>query len=441
MPLPTAIMGGYGFDDMRSMDCTSCAKTFVGFGFGAIQGGLFLHEAQTSGVFSRLTVAEVDPELVRQVRQGAGRFTVNIAARDGMRRAEVGPVEILDPADAADRRLLITRIAQADEAATAVPSVDVYGNGDGSIAGVLAEGLVRRTRPAPLVIYAAENHNHAAEILAERVARCRPEAPARAEFLNTVIGKMSGVVRGVKQIHVLGLAPLVEGADRAFLVEEFNRILVSRPARTARAIQVFVEKQNLLPFEEAKLYGHNAAHALLAYVAGELGLATIAQAPSVPGLVPFVRDAFVREAGLALRTAHAGLDPLFTPEGFTAYADDLLDRMTRPGLNDTIERVGRDPARKLGYDDRLIGTLRLCLAHGAGGARFAFGAACAYARLRPEAERATDLYAALCGIWGRDDPVLRAPLAAAWKRCDTWRARGRPELTGFWQQTTEDDER
>ena len=29
-------------------------RTFVGFGFGAIQAGLFLYEAQQSGAFTRL---------------------------------------------------------------------------------------------------------------------------------------------------------------------------------------------------------------------------------------------------------------------------------------------------------------------------------------------------------------------------------------------------
>jgi len=38
------------------------SKTFVGFGFGAIQAGLFLYEAYQSGNFGRLVVAEVLPD-------------------------------------------------------------------------------------------------------------------------------------------------------------------------------------------------------------------------------------------------------------------------------------------------------------------------------------------------------------------------------------------
>ena len=47
----------------------SGTRTYVGFGFGAIQAGLFLYEAFGSGAFSRLVVAEVVPEVVAAVRR------------------------------------------------------------------------------------------------------------------------------------------------------------------------------------------------------------------------------------------------------------------------------------------------------------------------------------------------------------------------------------
>ena len=55
------------------------SRTFVGFGFGAIQAGLFLHEAFRSGNFKRLVVAEVVPEIVREIREAGGSMekTVN----------------------------------------------------------------------------------------------------------------------------------------------------------------------------------------------------------------------------------------------------------------------------------------------------------------------------------------------------------------------------
>ncbi len=408
--------------------------SFVGFGFGPIQAGLFLVEAQRSGNFRTFAVAEVDPQLVALVRANSGTYTVNIARAAGVDAARVGPVEILNPQVPADRDRLVDHLSVADEAATAVPSVACYGGGTGSVAWMIARGLAARTAASPLIIYAAENHNHAAEILAEKVTEHGSPAGARAEFLNTVVGKMSGVVRGRTELRELGLQPLIPGADRAFLVEEFNRILVNRPARGTRMIDVFLDKADLLPFEEAKLYGHNAAHGLLAFLAQELGLRRIPEAGRQQGLLPFVRDAFVHEAGAALVKKYGGLDPLFSPAGFAAYADDLLDRMTRTSLNDAVERVARDPERKLAYEDRFFGTIRLCRRFSTGGDRFAFGAACAFARLRPDAGPTAEVGRELARLWGRDDEELAPSVQRAWRRFHAWRQRGRPDLVAFWQE-------
>ena len=52
-------------------------KTFVGFGFGPIQSGLFVFEALRSGNFQNLVIAEVDAELIRRVlQQLCGRVPV-----------------------------------------------------------------------------------------------------------------------------------------------------------------------------------------------------------------------------------------------------------------------------------------------------------------------------------------------------------------------------
>jgi mannitol-1-phosphate/altronate dehydrogenase len=93
------------------------------------------------------------------------------------------------------------------------------------------------------------------------------------------------------------------------------------------------------------------------------------------------REAFLAESGAALIARHKGLDPLFTPAGYQAYADDLLERMTNPYLRDRTERVIRDTPRKLGWEDRLIGTMRLALDAGVAPRRFAMAAAAAAATL------------------------------------------------------------
>jgi len=392
-------------------------RTFVGFGFGAIQAGLFLYEAAHSGAFGRLVAAEALPDRVHAVRRASGRYGLNIAHADHIERVDVGLIEIYNPAAAAERERLIAAVAAATEIATAIPSVTWYASPEpGSLHRILAAGLRRKTEAGgPLaVIYAAENHNHAAELLQEAVFAEIPvdeRAAVRASvrFLNTVIGKMSGVKTDPAEIAALDLRPITPDAPTAFLVEAFNHILISRirfaGGRFHRGIEVFEEKDELLPFEEAKLYGHNAVHALAAYLGWARGYEFIADLRQDAELMALLRAAFIQESGGALVRKYAGADRLFTPEGYAAYAEELLVRMTNPWLRDSVARVGRDPARKLGWEDRLIGTMRLALSQGIRPERFALGAAAALARLGlPASATSADLRWRLTTIWRASAP-------------------------------------
>ncbi|MEI6563938.1 MAG: hypothetical protein WCO42_06500 [bacterium] len=367
-------------------------RTFVGFGFGAIQAGLFVYEAWRSKNFGRLVVAEVIPAMVESVRRNKGYFALNVATLAGIETHEIGPIEILNPLVEQDRKALIQAVAAADEIGTALPSVAFYGTGKpGDVLDILTSGLCAKMKDAELpaaVIYTAENHNHAAEILTQALAsRLGADlAVARTQVLNTVIGKMSGVVTDASQVTEQGLVPIVAGLGRAFLVEAFNRILITRIRLPGflRGIQVFEEKADLLPFEEAKLYGHNATHALIGYLLRESGGLYISDATGNPALLKLARDAFLLESGAALCCKYQGEDPLFTLAGYKAYVDDLMVRMTNPFLKDAVDRVTRDTRRKLGWDDRIIGTMRLALGQGIQPERYALGAAAAFRQLAVE---------------------------------------------------------
>jgi mannitol-1-phosphate 5-dehydrogenase len=426
-------------------------RTYVGFGFGAIQAGLLLYEAYRSDNFCRLVVAEVLPDLISNLRQAGGYYTVNIAHPDRVEQVRIGPVEINDPAVAGDRERQVAALAEAQEIGTAIPSVSYYQSpGPGSLHCLLAEGLRRKAAghgPAA-VVYSAENHNRAAEILEGAVlgevpAEEQSGVHARVQFLNTVIGKMSGIISEPEVIREHGLATITPGDRRAFLVEAFNRILISRIRTGAgdgafpfrRGIEAFEERENLLPFEEAKLYGHNATHALAAYIGALAGAQRITELATVPGALPFLRAAFVQESGAALIRRNAGVDPLFTAQGYAGYADDLLERMTNPYLLDTVERVGRDPARKLGWNDRLVGTMRLTLEQGIEPRRYAFGAAAALAVLdRSNLEEPRPARSLLESLWRAESPpridreAVVGRIEAGMERLRTWRDTGFGDL-------------
>ena len=361
-------------------------KTFVGIGFGPIQSGLFALEAYRSNNFQRIVVADVLPEIVHHVRQAGGTYCINVAGSDGVFQDEVSGIEIYNPTDSVDKAALVEAIAEADEIATALPSVDFYRRATPSPAWLIAQGIdsrMNRSSPQRTVVYAAENHNAGAELLRGAVLEELPQLGAeqldrQVQFVNTVIGKMSGVVTEEQQIKSAKLAPLVTGMKQAVLVEQFNRILVSRIAwgDYQRGIEVFEEKADLIPFEEAKLYGHNATHALIGYLAYREGIKLVSEVRATP-LFNMAREAFVEESGKALCERYAGVDPVFTSQGWQDYVEDLLERMTNPYLHDKVDRLIRDPVRKLGWDDRLIGTMRIVLDHQVAPRKFSLGAAAA----------------------------------------------------------------
>ena len=79
-------------------------------------------------------------------------------------------------------------------------------------------------------------------------------------------------------------------------------------------------KDDLLPFEESKLYGHNAIHPLLAYLGAYEGYIKMAELKKDPEVMRTAQKAFLNESGVALITKYKNLnDELFTATGYNAY--------------------------------------------------------------------------------------------------------------------------
>lgn len=371
---------------------------FTGFGFGPIQGGLFAKEAFQSSNFSRMAVAEIDAKIVEAVKANKGSYYVNVAKTDGIEALKIDNVELLNPNVPADRKILLEVLKQSTEIATCLPSIKFYESGDeNSVASLVAEGL-QIGKAKATIVYAAENNNHAAEILQKAIAS-RTNTPLRenVQYLNTVIGKMSRVVTDPAEIAGLNLATIAPGLNRAFLVEQFNRILVSRTTINDfwLGIEVFIEKDDLLPFEEAKLYGHNAIHSLLGFIGAVKGATAMTELKDDKAVMEIGRAAFLQESGAALIRKYAHLeDELFTEAGYRNYAEDLLERMTNPYLGDTVARVTRDIRRKLEIDGRIFGTMQLALEYDIEPQNMALGAVAGIAVLLKNAEEnnlSTDL--------------------------------------------------
>ena len=334
-------------------------STFVGIGLGPIQTGIFLAGAAKGG-FDRIVIAEVNDKLKNAVNSSHS-VTINIAAADHVYTETYDKVEAYNPMIPEEREKLIAAAAEASELATALPSIKFFG----ASAEWLKVGFARepqRTR----FIYTAENNNHAAEALQAELGDGFPNTYC----LNTVIGKMSGVIPAAER------TPLAPGAEVGHLVEEFKTIYISKcPGIENRKVQSLFVKDDLFPFEDAKLYGHNATHFLLGMLGKERNCVFMSDLSAHQDLIALARKAFLNESGAALIKKYGHLnDPLFTVDGFTAYVDGLLVRMVNPFLKDQVARITRDPERKIGWDDRSVGTMRLALSQGIEPVIFAKGA-------------------------------------------------------------------
>ena len=376
-------------------------KTFLGIGLGPIQAGIFLAGAFRGG-FDRLVIADVDAALIQAIRDNKGSLQINIASNDAVTTETISGIEIYNPTVPDDLKKLIKAAAQADEVATALPSIAFFKH-----LGWMKSGFAQQPERRRFV-YAAENHNHAAEELEKSGGTF-----LQTHYLNTVIGKMSCIFPA-EECARRGIPTLTPAADRGHLVEAFNHILIQAcEGIEGRSLKGLYDKFDLLPFEEAKLYGHNAVHFWLGIHAQRKGVQFMHEVADDAELLTRAHAAFIKESGAALCKKWAGVDDLFTPQGFGIYADDLLVRMINPFLTDRVDRVCRDLERKLSWDDRVIGTMRLVLKQGFQPVVFAEGAALA----------AQDLF-------GNDAKKICAGLETLWEH---WNE----ETTRVWLQIKE----
>ena len=326
--------------------------SFVGIGMGAIQAGLFLPRAQEANVPRTVLVRR--PEQARTI-DAAGELTINVARADGIYREVIEDMSAMTLNDEGALGVLVA----AEHISVAVSSVADYA----SFAPLLSQAITLKARGEgpKSIFYTSENDLDAAAQLEASIGA----SPSQAMFfqiVDTVIGKMSRTVRDQDEVDALDLARGASGLPEAWLVEAYDDIYMSSPddERTpGKPLPRLLCYDDLMPFEQAKLNGHNAAHASLAYIGRLTGLPCISDVLENEAAYELVFGAFMDETGYALIKRYEGYVPLFTNKGWCAHAVDLFERMANPWLRDDCDRVGRDTVRKLGWNDRLVGTIRM----------------------------------------------------------------------------------
>ena len=318
----------------------------VQFGAGNIGRGFTGQLFSESGF--EVVFVDVVPELVRLLNERRS-YPIRIACE----KPWTVVVENVRAVAGRDVAAVAQEIKTADLMCTAV-GVNVLPR----IAPTLAAGVEARARAgvdAPINIIICENLKNMAAFLRAEVKKALPGEfhgylDEKVGFVESVVGRMVPVMTEEQKRE----DPLL------VVVEPYKHLPVSRAGIKGDfpGIAGIEPKDNFQGYVDRKLYTHNAGHATAAYLGYLKGYEYIYQAMSDAQVDAAVRAALA-ETGAALIKKHG-----FSPQEHQAHIDDLLSRFANVALGDQVARVGGDPLRKLGPQDRLVGAAKLVLDYG-----------------------------------------------------------------------------
>lgn len=134
-----------------------------------------------------------------------------------------------------------------------------------------------------------------------------------------------------------------------------------------------------------KIYTNNTSVATVAYLGRLLGKTYVAESANDPQIEPIL-DGVYAEINQAL-VKGLGINE----ESQLAFSKRAKAKYTDPDIIDVVTRIGRDPIRKLGPEDRFIGPMTIAVNAGVRPENIALGCAAALYFENPEDESAVEL--------------------------------------------------
>ena len=258
-------------------------------------------------------------------------------------------IENVRAVDGSDLEKVTDEISNADIMATAV-GVNIIPR----IIKPIVLGLKKRWLSGnmqPLNIIICENLMDANKYIAELIKK------ELSDTEKILFDKAVGLVEASIGRMVPVMTPeMQDGNMLRICVEEYCSLPVDKDAFIGEIPNI----TNMIPFSpfqfyiQRKLFIHNLGHAITAYLGYLKGYKFIWQAIG-DSSIKLISKKAMQESAKALSLEHK--IPL---EGILDHVNDLIFRFGNGQLGDTIERVGKDPLRKLSPNDRLIGAAKLC---------------------------------------------------------------------------------
>jgi len=336
-------------------------KPAVIFGAGNVGRGFLGQLFCESGY--QVVFVDIDEPLIAALNTRRG-YTIRLVQDDWSEEITVSPVRALH---AGETDAVTGAMAQASIAATAVGVRSLP-----HIAPLVAGGIARRAESsvgAPLNIIVCENLKDAAATFRRMVCGHLPPAyhdylRAHVGFVDTVIGRM-----------VPPPTPEMRAQDPSLIVvEPYKELPVDRRGFVGPVPEIVGLEpcENFAAYTARKLYIHNCGHAMLGYLGHLRGHTFGYEALDDPVIRPLY-EAALSESKRGIVAAH-GVDANW----LEAHVADITRRFANRALGDTVFRLARDPRRKLGPEDRLVGAARLAERAGVRPESLSWGIAAGY---------------------------------------------------------------
>ncbi len=335
----------------------------VMYGAGNIGRGFIAERFYLSGYHT--TFIDVNTDVVNAINE-AGKYPIFVT-----RGTEYVPawVENIDAVNGRDEQAVIETIAGTDILATAL-GVNILP----FVAPLIAKAILKRQKESgrPLNILICENMIGSNEYLHGLV---EPHIPPESKvFFEENIGFVC-----VSVGRTVPPTPDEQKAAHPLAVcaEPYSELPVDAAGFRPVGCEMPPIK-GLVPFSpfaffiERKLLIHNMGHALMTYMAYQKGYGYIFEA-ATDGEIKYILTRALVESARALAKRHGA--PL---DDTLQFAEDLMVRFENKLLIDSLDRVGRDPRRKLSPSDRLVGAFNMVREQGGIPAHIAVGIAAGY---------------------------------------------------------------
>lgn len=319
-------------------------KQAIQFGAGNIGRGFIGHLLWESGY--RIVFVEAYPELVNLLNSRS-KYPLRLLEKNGQEKNVTISNLIAYQTDERDK--ISKAVAASSIIFTAVGVKNLP-----AVAPLVADGIQLRLKenPYPLNILLCENLKDAPQFFKHEVGTHLNEEGKK--FLQEKVGFVGTVV--ARMVPVMGKRFGVD--DPLFIVAEaYHKLPYDAIAVKGSLPEISGLKpvQNFPSEVDKKLFIHNLGHATLAYFGYLKGYEYIHQAIADQEIKNLLDDV-LKETSTAILRKYPDLDRNEVNE----FVEDLKERFFNPLLMDTVYRVGRDPIRKLGEDDRIIGGIALC---------------------------------------------------------------------------------